>query len=228
MGVTKVAWDHHFPSKLELGPPRLDEVIGDFTDARRQKPIAGNGDPIVAIIVSVREAAKSDFEFGPPAQQPGAGDVNCGPGVPPPALQRSTVPWESGVAAALARCQKQDLVRKDVDVDQAATFVVASIEGAYGLAQEPPGLPAPPRVRRGVGAISPLPARTAPKPREALGPAGFLSVVSSSGSDAHQLAACVPKPRIMSAPKAPAKKEEPSTIVSLRNVFRLKFSGTAR
>jgi hypothetical protein len=43
--------------------------------------------------------------------------------------------WESGVAGALARGQKQDLVRKDVSVNEAATFVVASIEGAYGLAK---------------------------------------------------------------------------------------------
>ena len=82
----------------------------------------------------MREAAKSDFEFGCPlnnlAQEMSTVDAEFHRRIA--ALYRR---WESGVAGALARGQKQDLVRKDVNVDEAATFVVASIEGAYGLAK---------------------------------------------------------------------------------------------
>ena len=82
----------------------------------------------------MREAAKRDFEFGCPlnnlAQEMSTVDAEFHRRIA--ALYRR---WESGVASALARGQKQALVRKDVDVDDAATFVVASIEGAYGLAK---------------------------------------------------------------------------------------------
>jgi AcrR family transcriptional regulator len=133
-GVTKGALYHHFPSKLELGYSVLDEVIGGFTDERWLKPIAGDGDPIDAIVASLREAAKTDFEFGCPlnnlAQEMSTVDAEFHRRIA--ALYRR---WESGVAGALARGQMHGLVRKDVNVDEAATFVVASIEGAYGLAK---------------------------------------------------------------------------------------------
>src|SRR5262249_46680526 len=43
--------------------------------------------------------------------------------------------WEAGVARALQQGQTEGGIRRDVDVALAATFVVASIAGALGLAK---------------------------------------------------------------------------------------------
>ena len=82
----------------------------------------------------MREAAKSDFEFGCPlnnlAQEMSTVDAEF--------HRRSLRSTDAGNRASPVRWlrgQKQALVRKDVNVNEAATFVVASIEGAYGLAK---------------------------------------------------------------------------------------------
>ena len=43
--------------------------------------------------------------------------------------------WREGFAQALARGQAEGSVRRDVDARQVATFIVAAVEGSYGLAK---------------------------------------------------------------------------------------------
>jgi len=43
--------------------------------------------------------------------------------------------WESAIAQALRRGQMRRLVRKDVDADEVATFIVAAYEGYLSLAK---------------------------------------------------------------------------------------------
>ena len=132
--VTKGALYHHFPGKHALGYAVLEEVIGKFTDLRWLDPIAAAADPLTAIAHSMRVAFKTEFEHGCPlnnlSQEMSSVDAGFHRRIA--ALYRR---WEGGVATALASGQRRGIVAPDVNVQDAATFIVASIEGAYSLAK---------------------------------------------------------------------------------------------
>jgi AcrR family transcriptional regulator len=134
-GVTKGALYHHFASKQALGYAVVDEVLGAGLHERWLGPIEHAADPLDALIGTVREAGQGKaVELGCPlnnlAQEMSAVDEG---------FQRRITAlyhrWEAGVARALQRGQTHGRVRRDVDVAAAATFIVASIEGALGLAK---------------------------------------------------------------------------------------------
>ena len=132
--VTKGALYHHFSSKHALGYAVLDEVVGRYTDLRWLDPIRDAADPLTAIAGSMREAFKTDFEHGCPlnnlSQEMSRMDEGFHQRIA--ALYRR---WEGGVSAALAAGQQRGFVDPTVNVHDAATFIVASIEGAYSLAK---------------------------------------------------------------------------------------------
>lgn len=132
--VTKGALYHHFPSKHALGYAVFDEVLVPLTDRRWLDPIRDASDPLAAIAGTLREAFKTEFEHGCPlnnlSQEMSRVDEGFHQRIA--ALYRR---WEGGVAAALAAGQQRGLVDPAIDVHDAATFIVASIEGAYSLAK---------------------------------------------------------------------------------------------
>jgi TetR/AcrR family transcriptional repressor of nem operon len=134
-GVTKGALYHHFENKQALGYAVVDEVVAGLLFEHWLEPLEGVEDPIEPLIAAVRVAAATDnCELGCPlnnlAQEMSATD---------PGFQRRLDQlyrrWESGFADALERGQRAGTVRAGVDVVAAATFLVASIEGALGLAK---------------------------------------------------------------------------------------------
>lgn len=132
--VTKGALYHHFPSKHALGYAVFDEVIARYTDVRWLDPIRDADDPLTAIAGTLREAFRTEFEHGCPlnnlSQEMSRVDEGFHQRIA--ALYRR---WEGGVAAALAAGQHRGIVDPAADVHDAATFIVASIEGAYSLAK---------------------------------------------------------------------------------------------
>jgi len=134
--VTKGALYHHFESKDALGHAVLDEVIAKEGRGKWQDRLQENEDPITALIEAIQATSLLPEH------------VNGGCALNNLAQELSPVDegfrnriselfhdWETAIAQALRRGQARRLVRKDVDVDEVATFIVAAYEGYLSLAK---------------------------------------------------------------------------------------------
>jgi TetR/AcrR family transcriptional regulator, transcriptional repressor for nem operon len=134
-GVTKGALYHHFAGKQALGYAVVDEVLGRLLHEHWLGPIEHAADPLDALIATIRKAGQSEVvELGCPLNNL-AQEMSGVDGGFQQRIAELYRRWEAGVARALQRGQTQGRVRRDVDVAVAATFVVASLAGALGLAK---------------------------------------------------------------------------------------------
>lgn len=134
--VTKGALYHHFESKDALGHAVLDEVIAKEGRGKWQDRLQGNEDPVAALIEAIQATSLLPEH------------VNGGCALNNLAQELSPVDegfrnriselfhdWEAAIAQALRRGQARRLVRKDVDAEEVATFIVAAYEGYLSLAK---------------------------------------------------------------------------------------------
>ena len=137
-GVTKGALYHHFPDKASLGYAVVDEVVKGLLLERWGVAEPPTGDPVTALQRILRGRAASlttrEVELGCPlnnlAQEMSPLDQRFRRGV-----NATFDIWRDAVAKDLERGQAEGTVRKDMDARQVAGFVVASIEGSFGLAK---------------------------------------------------------------------------------------------
>jgi TetR/AcrR family transcriptional regulator, transcriptional repressor for nem operon len=138
-GVTKGALYHHFPDKAALGLAVVDEVVKGLLLERwlgllEQYP----GDPITALQRTLRHRAANP---GPNEIPLGCPLNNLAQEMSPldeqfrRAINATFDAWREGFSRALQRGQAEGAVRKDVDAKKIATFVVAAVEGSFGLAK---------------------------------------------------------------------------------------------
>lgn len=134
--VTKGALYYHFDSKEALGYAVVEEIIAKLTRDRWLRPMLNEGQPIDILIGVVRRipARPKDVRAGCPllnlAQEMSPLDEQFRK-----RLKRIFLAWQQGVAALLRKGQAQGTVRRDLNPDETATFLVAMVEGYATLAK---------------------------------------------------------------------------------------------
>ncbi len=135
-GVTKGALYYHFPNKEALGHAVVTEVIARIMRDKWLRPLDGSIDPIKSLIGVVESTSEEVTEVrgGCPlnnlAQEMSGLDEGFRS-----RIAKIFEDWRGGIAVALRGGQKRGLVRKDADVDEAATYLVATYEGYISMAK---------------------------------------------------------------------------------------------
>jgi TetR/AcrR family transcriptional regulator, transcriptional repressor for nem operon len=135
-GVTKGALYHHFDSKEALGHAIVDEIIAKLVSDRWLRPLRSDGQPIDILIRIVRRipARPADVRESCPllnlAQEMSPLDEEFRK-----RLERLFLAWQEGVATLLRKGQSQGTVRRELNPDETASFLVAMVEGYASLAK---------------------------------------------------------------------------------------------
>jgi AcrR family transcriptional regulator len=134
--VTKGALYYHFDSKEALGYAVVEEKIAKLTRDRWLRPMLSDGEAIDILIGVVRRipARPQDVRAGCPllllAQEMSPLDEQFRK-----RLERIFLDWQEGIAALLRKGKSQGTVRRDLNPDEAASFLIATVEGYATLAK---------------------------------------------------------------------------------------------
>jgi len=134
--VTKGALYYHFNSKEALGYAIVDEIVAKLIHDRWLRPLLSDGHPIDVLIGIVRRvpARPADVRESCPllnlAQEMSPLDEQFRK-----RLERLFLAWQDGVATLLRKGQSQGTVRRDLNPDETASFLVAMVEGYASLAK---------------------------------------------------------------------------------------------
>jgi AcrR family transcriptional regulator len=134
--VTKGALYYHFNSKEALGHAIVEEKIAKLVSDNWLRPLLSDGQPIDILIGIVRRIPDrpADIRAGCPllnlAQEMSPLDEQFRK-----RLRRIFLAWQQGVATLLRKGQSQGTVRRDLNPYEAASFLVAMVEGYVSLAK---------------------------------------------------------------------------------------------
>ncbi len=134
-GVTKGALYYHFENKEALGHAIIEEVIAEMTRQKWHIPLQ-KGNPIDTLIHIVQSTRTEVAEmrggcpFNNLAQEMSPLDEGFRK-----RLAKILSEWHGAMAGAFRRAQAEKMLRKDLDPDDEATFVIAMYEGYISLAK---------------------------------------------------------------------------------------------
>ena len=135
-GVTKGALYYHFGSKKALGYAVVEEAIAAPLRDKWLRPLRSGVDPIATLIGIVQatslrpEIVRAGCPLNNLAQEMSALDEPFRK-----RLAKVFHEWQEGTAAALRRGQSEGTVRRDLDPDGTASFLIAMYEGYVLLAK---------------------------------------------------------------------------------------------
>jgi TetR/AcrR family transcriptional regulator, transcriptional repressor for nem operon len=134
--VTKGAFYHHFPTKLDLGYALVDEVLSPMIVERWIVPLERYANPLEGI------ARQMDLLIGhadPASLRTGCPLNNLVQEMSPldagfrRRLQAALNRWIDGIEVHIRRGQESGYVDREVDARQAAHFIVLMHEGTFGM-----------------------------------------------------------------------------------------------
>lgn len=134
--VTKGALYYHFDSKEALGYAIVDEIIAKLVHDRWLRPLLSDGQPIDILIGIVRRIPARPAEVRASCPL-----LNLSQEMSPldeqfrKRLERLFLAWQEGVATLLRKGQSKGTVRRDLNPDETASFLVAMVEGYASLAK---------------------------------------------------------------------------------------------
>jgi TetR/AcrR family transcriptional repressor of nem operon len=141
--LTKGAFFHQFPSKMEMGYALVEEVITPMILDRWIKPLDQYKDPLEGILKQMQtlmgEAEPSHLKYGCPLNNLVQEMAPLDSGFRK-RLQAALELWIQEVEKHLQRAKATGYLRKDINTRQVAHFVVMAHEGFYGMLK---GLPDP-------------------------------------------------------------------------------------
>jgi TetR/AcrR family transcriptional regulator, transcriptional repressor for nem operon len=138
-GVTKGALYHHFPNKRALGYAVVDDVVKGLLLDRWLGVLEDQpGDPLTALQGMLQQRAahltSDEIELGCPlhnlAQEMSPLDERFRR-----RISNTFDAWVDGFAKVIEQGQTQGTVRRDLVARNVASFLVAAIEGSFGLAK---------------------------------------------------------------------------------------------
>lgn len=135
-GVTKGAMYHHFKNKEALGYAVVDEVIASIGQEKWSWPLKHAVNPIDTLIAIIRSTSLK------------LSDVRCGCALNNLSQEMATIDegfrtrtaklfgvWQAAIAGALRNGKKRGMVRRSVNPEETASFLIAAYEGYISLAK---------------------------------------------------------------------------------------------
>lgn len=134
--MTKGAFYHHFPTKLDLGYALVEDVISPMILDRWIRPLQEFENPLEGILKQldrlIGKADRSELKLGCPlnnlVQEMAPVDAGF-----KKRLNAALHLWIDEMDRELRRAKKSNFIREDINTRQVAHFVVMAHEGFYGL-----------------------------------------------------------------------------------------------
>lgn len=137
-GLTKGALYHHFPNKTALGYALIEHVVAGYMKEQWVEPLAAYENPIDGIQKILGqmgdEMTSEDLALGCPLNNLNQEMSSVDEGFRE-RLKSIYELWSGSISNALKKGQEKGYVRKSVNPEKAAVFLVAAMEGCIGIAK---------------------------------------------------------------------------------------------